>query len=143
VGTKTIVRLALLGFLVTTLSGCAAAVSEPVTELAVLGSEGGMCVDGPCGSSFTVYSDGTTSDKTITLDVSELKTAINSSRLKELPEDPEAFCQSYVDGSDLTVVIPAWGENKYTPCRLQDSDSDPLVLEATELVQSYFEKINR
>ncbi len=132
---KWFAKIALLSAAVVTLSGCSAA-NQPaeVVPLLVIGSTGGMCAEGPCGSSFTIYSDGSTSDDELSFKAEPIVSAIKQSKLRDLPEDPEAFCQSFVDGTDLTIEVPSWGEEVYTVCRLKDGAEDSLSIVAQDLL---------
>ena len=113
------------------LSGCD--YNPPREPLAVIGSVGGHCPEGVCENSFTIYDNGTTSDINTDLSVLSLANAIAESNLRDLPEDPEAFCQSYVDGQDLIIQVPAWGDEVYTVCQLKDGVKDPLAIVAQDI----------
>lgn len=126
-----IVSLTLLSVV---LSGCSVT-GGAVKPLMEVGMSGGMCVDGSCDSSYTVYEDGSTdAASAIQVNVEALKSAIADSSLDDLVGDPEAFCQSYVDGQDLTIRVYAWGSDVYKPCEIQDADQDPLTIEAQKIM---------
>lgn len=96
---------------------------------------GGMCVDGACDSSYTVYEDGSTDAfSEPQVDVKALKAAIADSSLDDLVGDPEAFCQSFVDGQDLNIRVYSWGDKTYKPCELKGAESDPLTIEAKKIM---------
>lgn len=134
---KLLSSLALAGVLMSLLSGCD--YNPPREPLAVIGAVGGHCAEGVCEKSFTIYDNGTTSDASMDFTVTPLVNAIAESKLRELSVDPEAFCQSYVDGNDLTIQVPAWGDEVYTVCQLKDGIKDPLAIVA----QDMFYKLNR
>jgi len=119
------------------LSGCDA--NPPKAALAIIGQVGGKCAEGICETQFTVYDDGTTSDPEIDFDVTPLVNAIEESNLRESSIDPNGFCQSYVDGRDLTIQVPAWDEEVYSPCKFLGGADDPLTIVA----QDMFYKLNR
>lgn len=119
------------------LSGCSAVSSSgsPTEPLLVVGYSGGLCVDGnTCESSFTVYQDGS-SDAGENFDVTTVEKAITASSLSQRPRDPDSFCQSYVDGQDLIIQVPAWGATVYKPCELKDAELDPLTVQAMEIMR--------
>lgn len=116
------------------LSGCSVS-GGTVKPLLEVGMSGGMCVDGACDSSYTVYEDGSTDAfSEPKVNVKTLKEAIADSSLNDLVGDPEAFCQSYVDGQDLTIRVYAWGSEVYKPCELEDAEQDPLTIEAKKIM---------
>lgn len=123
-----------------TLSGCGGSSGQLASSdpLVVIGLTGGMCPDGLCERSYSIAQNGeVTSEEQIgRVPTRSLEAAIASSKLQTLKEDPGAFCQSYVDGQDLTVQVPAWGPTTYTICQLADGENDPLTLAAQATLQS-------
>jgi hypothetical protein len=115
-------------------AGCTATAGsmEPLLEV---GLSGGRCAEGVCETSYTVYEDGSTNASSkITVNVELLKTAIADSSLDDLAGDPEASCPSYVDASDLTIRVYAWGDEIFKPCELEDAEQDVLTIEAQKLI---------
>lgn len=116
------------------LSGCATGDASSGTTLLEIGMSGGRCVDGSCGNSYTVHGDGSTDPQNeLRVDVKSLEEAIGDSKLRTLAVNPEAFCQSFVDGQGITIKVTAWGDEVYKPCELSGGDKDPLALEAQRL----------
>lgn len=126
-----VIPLALVAVL---LSGCSVS-GGTVKPLLEVGMSGGMCVDGSCASSYTVYEDGSTDAfSEPRVDTQILKLAIEDSKLDTLAKDPEAFCQSFVDGQDLNIRVYAWGDKTYKPCELKGAESDSLTIEAKKIM---------
>ena len=102
---------------------------------------GGMCVDGSCYSSNSIYGNGVYTDhKRLTKDeVSELNKLINESDLDNLKMGPEYTysCPSFADGADLSFVFPTkYGETQFKLCEIEDYESQPLLVYLEDLIST-------
>jgi hypothetical protein len=91
-------------------------------------TSGGLCQNGGCYHETILYDNGDFGKKHLSKEqVSTLKNLIASTNFDAYQKNPKAFCQSYLDGSDLGYVFPQKdGDRNLVLCQYSIPKNDPL-----------------
>lgn len=108
--------------------------------LMVVSYVGGLCPEGVCRSDHNLYGSGAFDDHTPlnSNEITQLEQVITSTDFLSYKENPDPACQSFVDGSDLTLAFPQkYPDKSFTLCTLQIPTGDTAISFITNLIERH------